>query len=129
MIKNIVIIDIIKGLTSARVKPFFILKNNTMNKQNDLVSRQFDKLYKTALEVTVAYNKEYIPLNALFELIKAAKMKKNKSLGNFPESYNNMLDVLYKVSKSHCDENNLSKKLPMVVFKEFINLIKKGLNK
>ena len=100
-----------------------------MNKQNELVSKQFDKLYKTALEVTVAYNKEYIPLNALFELIKSSKMRKDRKLGAFPEVHNDTLDLLYKTSKNYCTSNKLNKRLPMVVFETYIELIKKGLNK
>ena len=99
-----------------------------MNKQNELIKKSFTKLYDTALEITEAYNSKYIPLNALFDLIKASKMKKDNKLGDFPKVYNQTLDLLYKVSMDYCNANKLDKRLPMVVLNQFINQLKSGLD-
>ena len=98
-----------------------------MNAQNKEISKSFEKLYKTAVEITVVYNSKYIPLNTLFELIKRSKLKKNKELGEFPKVYNNTLDLLYKTCKNYCDTNSLSNKMPMIVFDKYIEQLKKGL--
>jgi hypothetical protein len=98
-----------------------------MNKQNKLIAKSFDKLYKTAKEVTVAYNSKYIPLNALFELIKKSKMKQSKDLGEFPKAYNKTLDLLYTTCKGYCERNDLNSRVPMIVLKTYIDTLKKGL--
>ena len=98
-----------------------------MKDQNKVISKSFDKLYKTAKEVTVAYNSKHIPLNTLFELIKKSKLKKNKELGEFPKVYNNTLDLLYKTCKNYCDNNDLDNKLPMIVLNTYIECLKDGL--
>ena len=98
-----------------------------MNKQNELISKSYDKLYDQALDVTSAYNSKYIPLNTLFDLIKSFRMKENKKLGDFPKQYNKTLTLLYAHCFAYCNDNELDNKLPMVAFEIYINQLKKGL--
>jgi hypothetical protein len=98
-----------------------------MTEQNKVISRSFDKILKTAKEVTVAYNSNYIPLNALYDLLQKSKMKKNKELGSFPKAYNKTIDMLYASSKRYCEANDLNNRLPLVVLGTYIECLKDGL--
>jgi len=96
-------------------------------KELQLVKTHLDKIYDTSVEITVAFNSEYIPLNTLWELLNRSKLKKDKRLKGFDDNYNKMLDVLYTVSKGYCETYELNKRLPMVVFKRYIKELKDNL--
>lgn len=97
--------------------------------QNELIKDSYDKIYNTALEITKAWNSEYITLKILYELLMKSKLKKNKKLKDFVKNYNKTIDLLYKCSMSYCGNNDLNKKLPMITLKLYIDELKKGLDK
>ena len=99
------------------------------NKVNDkkFIRDQFDNIYNTALEITKAYNSEFIPLNLLWELLQKSKLKKNKELKGFDVSYNKTVDTLYSTSMNYCERYDLNKRLPMIVLKKFISIISENI--
>lgn len=99
------------------------------NKVNDkkFIRDQFDNIYNTALEITKAYNSEFIPLNLLWELLQKSKLKKNKELKGFDVSYNKTVDTLYLTSMNYCERYDLNKRLPMIIFKKFISIINENI--
>lgn len=93
----------------------------------ELAINQLDKIYTTGLDITKAYNSQYIPLNLLKELLKKSKIKLNKELKGFDDKWNKMLDVLLSVCTGYCDTYELNSKLPMIVFKRYIKELKTNL--
>ena len=97
-------------------------------KQKKLVIGSLDKIYTTAIEITKAYNSEYIPLNLLDNLIIQSKFPiTEKALDEFRDKYNNMLTTLYTVSKGYCEQYETNERLPMIVFKRYIKQLKENL--
>ena len=91
------------------------------------IKKSYDKIYDTSVNITKAYNSEYIPLNTLYQLLQVSKMKKNKKIKDIVKNYNVTIDVLYTSCKSYCEKNNLGTRLPMSVLDVFINQLKSNL--
>ena len=93
----------------------------------EFIRDQFDNIYKTAVSITKAYNSEYIPLNLLWQLLEKSKLKKNKKLKGFDVAYNKTVDTLYTTSMKYCETYDLHKRLPMIVFKKYISVVKENI--
>ena len=101
-----------------------------MNKEHEqqlkIILDSLDRIYNNSVEITKAYNSEYIPLNTLWELTQRSKQKKNKNQKAHVKGYNGMIDKLYKVSMNYCEQYDLNKRLPMVVLKKYISVLKES---
>ncbi len=97
------------------------------NPVHELMRNKLDDIYKTATEITVAYNSQYIPMNALWELLNKSRLGKNKELKGLDKNWNKVMDNIYIASKRHCNENKLEDRLPMIIFKTYIDVVKDNL--
>lgn len=99
--------------------------------EQTLMKSQLDKIYGTIQEATAAYNQQYVHTDTLWEQLHSNRMDtndKSQAVQLLQTNWNKMLDKLYETSYNYCRENNLSYKLPMIVFKEYIKIMKDNIS-
>ena len=103
------------------------METTTLNPVHELIKTQLDKIYNDAIEITGAFNNKYIHIDTLWELLNKSRLKSNKDLKGLDKNWNKMMDTLYEVSYRYCSTNKLEKRLPMMVFKTYIDMLKDNL--
>jgi hypothetical protein len=88
---------------------------------------KLDELEGAALEAMDLFDDDKLPLNTLSELLRG--IRANDTMGMSKEwvvNWNKMLSQFYKAAEEHCFDNMLGTLLPITVFSEMIEMVKKN---
>ena len=89
-----------------------------------LVFNHLDKITKAAIKATKPFHRGMISITVLKLLIDKAKLPNATDIpADFIEAFNNMLDVLYRVSSDNASKTKL---IPITIFKEYIAVLKES---
>lgn len=101
------------------------LKENPIH---ELMRKTLDKMYGDAIEITAAFNAQYIPMDTLWEVLHKNRFQEGIDLPIIKaESWDKIMDNIYIASKRYCNENKLEDRLPMIIFKTYIDVVKDNL--
>lgn len=94
--------------------------------EQTLMKSQLDKIYDTILEATKAFNQQYVHMDTLWEILHSNRIESKEQLHI---NWNKVLDALYIESKKYVNKNVLEDRLPLIVFKTYIEVIKENITK